>query len=636
MRQKNDKPSTEERIAKYEALIKQLEGFAKQNLTVYQARIRLLIALGYAYILFLLLFCFVLLWLVVMGLKTGNGAYILVRGGWIVLVIIYVILRSLWVRLPAPNEGIELHRAKYPTLFGMLDEISHRLQSPSFNVVRLNGELNAGVVQIPRFGILGGYRNYLLIGLPLLHALSPEEFKSIMAHEFGHLSANHGRFGNKIYRTRVTWAALLESFGEEAALFTKFYRWYIPYFSAYTFVLARADEYAADRCAIELTSVKVFGDGLLKVEVASQQLNKSFWEPFGEQIKALAQPPAHPFKGLVTALRQTPEPTHFVEWMEGILRKKTDYDDTHPSATDRLQAVGYTQGKLDAEALQLEPTTVSAAEFYLGEQLLPLTEALEKEWLEQIASTWAEGYSQYQKLEQELQKLEQKQEPLTEKEEILRLEWTETLRSPETALPLYQEYLASHPDNAKVNFETGRLLLQIQKDPAGIALIEKAMLLEPYSVFIGCKLLYTFLSSIHREEEAEAYRKRYLHDLDEYEKGQAERNILTRNDVFLPPNLKPDVLTSVQEQIAEYEMIVEVYLIRKEVKVFPQKPFYVFFVNVKVPFRQETTAFTAQVVRHFATNLEFPEEFVVFSTHQQGQYLKRVKGLNGSAIYKKK
>lgn len=630
----NAKPSSEERMARYEALIKQLESLAKESPNTYKLRIRLLMALGYGYLALLLLICVGLLWLVFWGIMSGNAVYILIKGGWMVLIFIYIILRALWVKLPVPTHGVELQRADYPQLFGMLDDISKRLQSPSFNVVRLSRDLNASVLQLPRYGIFGGYRNYLEIGLPLLHSLSPEEFKSIIAHEFGHLSGNHSRFGNKIYRSRVTWYRLAESF-EQGTIFTKFFQWYIPYMSAYTFVLARANEYIADQCAVEITSAKVFGNSLLKTEVAAQQFEEKFWTLIGAQVKSLAQPPARPFSEMASALRATPDRGDFVGWMDDSLRKKTDYDDTHPSATDRLKAVGYSQTPLDAETIQLEPTETTAAEFYLGAKIPALTAVLEREWTEEIAPEWEQRYHQHQEIEKELHKLEQKTEPLTESEQLHRMEWTEIVHSPEQALPLYQEYLSSHPDNARVNFETGRLLLQVHKDPSGVPLVEKAMQLEPYSVFIGCKLLYGFLSSQHREEEAEAYRKHYLKQLDEYERGQVERQALTRKDVFFAPDLKPEVLMRLQEQLAQYEMLAEVYLVRKETTSFSTKPFYVFMVKIKVPFTQETNSYVGQVLQNIAQNLEFPHEYYLFSIHKYGQFLKRIKEVPGSAIYKK-
>ena len=70
----------------------------------------------------------------------------------------------------------------------------------------IDDEFNACIVQIPRFGLFGGARNYLVIGLPLMQTLTVEQFAAVLAHEYGHLSGAHGHFSAWIYRLRVTWS----------------------------------------------------------------------------------------------------------------------------------------------------------------------------------------------------------------------------------------------------------------------------------------------------------------------------------------------------------------------------------------------------------------------------------------------
>src|SRR5947208_2584067 len=83
----------------------------------------------------------------------------------------------------------------------------------------------------------------LLLGLPLMKSLTPAQFEAVLAHEFGHLAGGHGRVSNWIYRLRLSWARLLSALeGRKAGswLFLPFFNWYAPYFSAYSFPLARA------------------------------------------------------------------------------------------------------------------------------------------------------------------------------------------------------------------------------------------------------------------------------------------------------------------------------------------------------------------------------------------------------------
>lgn len=109
----------------------------------------------------------------------------------------------------------------------------------------LSDDFNAAVTQVPRLGIFGWPRNYLLLGLPLMKVLSREQFKAVLAHEYGHLAGGHARLSNWIYRQRQRWGKLLNALSEYQGygsfLFLPFLRWYTPYFNAFSFPLARAE-----------------------------------------------------------------------------------------------------------------------------------------------------------------------------------------------------------------------------------------------------------------------------------------------------------------------------------------------------------------------------------------------------------
>ena len=90
------------------------------------------------------------------------------------------------------------------------------------------------------------------------------EFRAVLAHELGHLSRHHARFGNWIYRIRQTWDRLLAILANEGSLatkpFAKFLGWYAPYFNAYSFVLARANEYEADAASMRIAGARIGGE----------------------------------------------------------------------------------------------------------------------------------------------------------------------------------------------------------------------------------------------------------------------------------------------------------------------------------------------------------------------------------------
>lgn len=186
----------------------------------------------------------------------------MLKGMIFVVPLCYVLIKSLWVRF-APPDGLRLKPEDAPELFREVERMRTALNCSPVHEVVLDGDFNAAMSQVPRFGIFGGYRNTLLLGAPLMRMASPEQFKSVIAHELGHLSHRHGTFGIWIYRVEATWERLAEqlSQGEAggAALFRKFANWFMPRLSAWSFAERRQAEYEADRAAVEMTSARAAG-----------------------------------------------------------------------------------------------------------------------------------------------------------------------------------------------------------------------------------------------------------------------------------------------------------------------------------------------------------------------------------------
>lgn len=167
-------------------LVKAAEQDAALNPKWYTTKLALFALLGYAVILLILI--------TLIGLAGGltataffsTGLFLLLVKKKIIIAIlagIWVLLRALWIRF-SPPEGYVLKRKEHPVLFAELDKLRKQLKSVKIHKVILDRNLNASVVQHPRLGILGWHKNYLILGYQLLLLLSPEEMRSVLAHEF--------------------------------------------------------------------------------------------------------------------------------------------------------------------------------------------------------------------------------------------------------------------------------------------------------------------------------------------------------------------------------------------------------------------------------------------------------------------
>jgi Zn-dependent protease with chaperone function len=266
---------------RFDEMVQHLEILAKKEPAKYRLRVALLALLGYAYIaLVLAVLLSLVVLLVILAFSYGKANYIIIKVGWILIVLAAVVIRSLWVKQTPPT-GFELTRADAPRLFDLIAELTTALGAPRIHHVQMLDFFNAAVVQVPRFGFFGGYKNYLLLGLPDMQACSPAQFRATLAHELGHLSGQHGRFSSWIYRLRRTWGQLLERLEAEGRwgsfIFTSFLSWYAPYFQAYSFVLARTHEYEADEAAARLTGAENVAEMLIDTRLKGSYLEENFW-----------------------------------------------------------------------------------------------------------------------------------------------------------------------------------------------------------------------------------------------------------------------------------------------------------------------------------------------------------------------
>ena len=625
----------------FDALVGKLEDFSKSNPKNYRVRVALWATLGYAYIFLVLAGLLALIGLVVLFIVYSNrinGA--IIKLAILLLVPAWVIVRSLWVTFPPP-QGLKLNRRQVPHLFALVDELTTKLQAPRFHNILLNQEFNAGVVQIPRLGIFGWQQNYLLLGLPLMQSLSVEQLKAVLAHELGHLSGNHSRFAAWIYRMRKTWMQIYERLHQSdregaAVLFNRFLDWYWPAFNAYSFILARMNEYEADRCAAQLAGAKTAAEALINVEVKARFLESSFWTDIQKQVEHQVDPPDNVYSSMLTVLHSPIPEEKNKQWLEQALAQKTNNADTHPCLTDRLKSLGYSAAKAQ-KLCQPAAIEISAAEHLLGTALQQFATQFNQEWKEAVSTPWRQRYAYLKKTQDELQALEQKSQiqTLTEQELWERVYYTLEVRGDEAAVPLLQDLLKNYPDHAQANYALGQILLQ-KAENAGIAYIEKAIVKRMDWVIDGCDLVYSFLRQQGQTEEAEKYRDRADRHYQLLLKAQQERSGVLDSDTFKPHTLEGSEVKELKQQLADYPEVKEAYLVEKVVTYFPEQRFIVLGIVRKRGWIESEDA-DRKLIHLLATNLQFPTQayIISFSGSGTGKLKKKICQIDRSLLFRR-
>src|SRR5262249_19599482 len=145
------------------------------------------------------------------------------------------------------------------------------------------------------------------------------------------------------------------------------------YFDAYSFVLARAQEYEADQYSVDTAGKTVAGRALAHLQLKARSLQDEHWPAFYRQAADQPQAPRNTFAPMLAASEQPIAQTKVEHWLRDELRIKTGYDNTHPALADRLQGIGFSQeivaGDSILQALELQNSSYkeTAAQHYLNE-----------------------------------------------------------------------------------------------------------------------------------------------------------------------------------------------------------------------------------------------------------------------------
>ncbi len=594
----------------FEALVGRLEDQARSNPDGYRLKVFLLAMLGNVYLGVMLLLIVALLAALivsVMVLKALAVKLILIVGFFL-----WMVLKALWVKIEPPV-GTEIKAGQAPALFAMVDGLRRQLGAPCFHHVLITDDFNAGVVQSPRLGIFGWTRNYLLIGLPLMQSLTVEQFKAVLAHEFGHLAKGHGRISNWIYRQRLRWSrllALLEASESKGSfLFKPFLNWFAPYFNAFSFPMARANEYEADATSARLTSPQTAAEALTSVNFVGSYLDEHYWPRIYKQADEQPQPGFAPYSGMGRGIATELDEVSAQALLDQVMARQTSSADTHPAVNDRLKAIG--------EAPRLVPPVAGqAADRLLGDALEAITESFDRRWQDNILPYWEERYREVQESRRKLAELNRRFETgaeLTLQEAYDRANLTETVGTgPDDALTQFRALHQRAPDNALVCLSLGASLL-CHGDDSGCALIERAMQLDEEVIVRGCELLRDYHWRNGRQEEAHAWHQRLVERSKLQEAAAVERNQVLLSDKFEYHGLSDDALTELRAQLKTVPGLRRAYFVKKRVKHLAHLPCYVLGFGVTGFSQRHLKQRAQEIMRLLQETVRFPGETLIIN-----------------------
>jgi Zn-dependent protease with chaperone function len=612
----------------FEELVDRLEADADRSPAFYKLKLGAFALLGYFYIAAILLLLRAAAGLVVGIIVSGKNA-LLVKVIIPIVVLIGLVLKSLWVKLAAP-QGRRMTPRAHPRLFEAVDEVRRAAGAPRVHEVQLTNDLNAAIVQLPRLGLFGWHKNYLILGLPLLQIMSLDEFKAVLAHEFGHLSGAHGRFGAWIYRARAGWSRLNESLQQQGHwgqfLFVPFFNWYAPRFAAYSFVQARQQEYEADRLAAETVGAGPLAAALVRLNLKAEDLERSYWPSIFKAADDEPTPNVTPFRGLMSAERRGFLP-QAAEQLRQALERQTSTADTHPSLRDRLAALrrpAAVPGEIDG----------SAAEALFGAQLADLAAQFDREWRGTVEDWWRNRHAHVQDGRAKLATLGAR--PREQLDDVELYEYAlvvEELEDRNKAFAIYKMLVLERGAKRGAKYAYARLLLEHDGN-AAIALLEEVMRDMPEATLPACDLVVGYLHTHGRQKEAQPYIDRYYARQLEEHKARVARETVRTTDVYLPETLSDQSKIALAAALARHRKEIKAaFLVRKKTAE-GEAPLHVVGILRRSGFlKLEASDAGQRLINQLATETQAAEEllFLGIGGEHKG-FVKAFKKVAGSRI----
>ena len=523
-------------------------------------------------------------------------AYALVYASWLPQLAIYVsgVVRALTLRLPAPA-GVRLTEEQAPRFFRMLKDISRSLDAPAPAAILISPEYALHLEQ--GLGSEHGLpvaETVLVVGLPVLEALSPQQLRALVAHELAHLPTHERRFGGMILALRARLAALRDA-AEASALSQNFWSrlpdeaclgildGIIDRLTPATFPAVRQHETEADAIAAAVAGRDFAASALLRRRIASSAFSRQFRDDCMQLAQSRPEPPADLFDSRAAQAAGPLNDIQIHAWLREEMDRKDNLAETHPPLWDRLRMMGFSLESLDdfrALLDQVQPHRALgeiASRFFLGDLAGDLRDSLSLDWRTSQARDWRARYETYETLrviaaESEASPAALPADPATLWQIALAIGNTRSWRE---ARPIAERILELDPDHADANLLAGQFACE-DGDPIGLELLERAMSASPASIPVACATAARFLDLQKQPDAAASYRSRSDRHIKLEESFADERSHARLRDSFVSASCPQPVAVALRHALELHASSVRTaYLVRKLVPGDEQRPLYV-------------------------------------------------------------
>jgi Zn-dependent protease with chaperone function len=635
------------------------EELAKTSPALYQLKIVSWAVLGYSFMIVMPIILFsLILVLIFFAVKFHLGVYAIKPLGLAVIAMLAAIgcyFKALFVPFPE-TEGIEIKAADYPDLFRQVRELASQV-GVKIDRIYLDYQINAAVVERPRYGLLGFYENHLILGLPLMMILTPDEFRSVIAHEFGHLAGEHSRKTGWIYKMIGRWQSILQALSASDSLLLsinlRFFSWFYPYFQALASIVTRQHEREADRLAVSIAGADSHARSFLQIIVRSDRLSNYDTRELLRQYPYEGPVPNDFYRRLQEHMRAPiRDKIAAIDSVEADLLSIPSPYDSHPPHAERIaccQKVSTLDNllpRLKAEKLidrfgLMDPVKETAIESFFGAQYEKLMEFCCQDFVKVNEENWKERSKNFKQMEERNAELEKKRsegQTLTAEEELEMVVNVHLLKGVFEAAPLYEELHERYPDNLEVSYQLAvHNYYEMHDKDRGRQLLEVVARGGKQFRSEACALLMSHFNKANDHAKYQEFEKLYNKYAEEDYFYQAERNQVSGADKFKAHSASSEEVEKIRAAVALQPSVKAAYLIEKELKISPEDRLFVLVVRLKVDpegFGGDSNLTVAQATfNSLCTAVPFPAGgYIYIISSGSDALLKVVKSIDNALI----
>ncbi len=399
---------------------------------------------------------------------------------------------SLWrLRVGAPS-GEPLTEQQVPALYAAVDEIRTAFKAPAINDIHLSDEAGLTVHRVPRTGYPFMYRHVLVVGMPVLHCMSLEQFKCLLAGCIGELSSVRTDAAGWITQTARSWhlfhAAVAGKWTPAALLYRAFLAWYAPLLDLVVSHLDGGHRLQRDHYALEVANDDLVVEMIAGEIVMKRFLQEIYWPTVYRTTEHSSTPNFKVYRNMESVFRHRISADDIQVWVRDAFVGKWLSDDSDPGLKARLREVGH------SDIHYTRPDAACAATTLLGASYQWIVDRCDVRWAEEHREEWAERHIKTQRQYGRLDMLRDvlKRHGLRGEEAMEYAALVKRYCSAEEAMEAYETILELNPNDSRINFGVGKYMLSV-KDARGVKILEHAMAMDKRFVDPACRLISGFV-----------------------------------------------------------------------------------------------------------------------------------------------